>query len=157
MTRRIVRGLTEDELLEQQIEDARHRRFLKAMALKTEIGLSDDERYSLAQMIPGVDKDSGGSWKALNPKQLSILINMLEGYGFISALMNQRFRPIVQSPQEGWSGSTSTYTTGSGMHTHTINPSPQAGHIVPGTLLYRPVLMKYTGSEWVPFKPDGDV
>jgi hypothetical protein len=144
--RRIHRGgPTPDEQLEIQIEETRHRRFLKAMALKSEIGLSDDERHSLAQMIPGVDKDDGGSWKELNPKQLSILINMLEGYLLISELLQQRVQRVVATtslsiaPKMRVAGS--TYSAGSNIHTHTFN-------MPAGTVAHR--LMMYTGSEWVP-------
>lgn len=72
------------------IEEVRQRRFHKAMALKEQLGLTDDERHELAQLLPGVDKDDGGSWKNLPPKQLHELITMMEGYAFISYLMSQR-------------------------------------------------------------------
>ena len=72
------------------VEEIRLRRFHKAMSLKDTLGLTDDERYELAQMIPGVDKDDGGSWKELNPKQLGVLLNYMEGYLFISELFSQR-------------------------------------------------------------------
>lgn len=119
--RRIQRGLTEDQLLEQQIEAARERRFLKAMALKSQIGLTDDERHSLAQMLPGVDKDSGGSWKELNPKQLHDLICMLDGYLLIRELISQR-PPVI--PTLGTYAAGQTYTTGTytTSHTHAIPP-----------------------------------
>jgi hypothetical protein len=77
-------------LEEDAIEEVRQRRFLKAMSMKEQIHLTDDERYELAQMIMGVDKDDGGSWKDLNPKQLHDLITMMEGYAFISYLISQR-------------------------------------------------------------------
>jgi len=60
------------------------------MALKDELGLTKDERYSLAQMIPGVDRDAGGSWKDLDAKQLHDLITMMEGWVFIQHLLIQR-------------------------------------------------------------------
>jgi hypothetical protein len=44
-----------------------------------QLGLTKEERYELAQLLPGVDKDDGGSWKDLNPKQLHDLITMMEG------------------------------------------------------------------------------
>lgn len=72
------------------IDEIRQRRFLKAMAMKDEIGLTEEERHSLAQMIPGVDKDDGGSWKELNPKQLGTLLNYMDGYLYISELLSQR-------------------------------------------------------------------
>jgi len=65
-------------------------RYKRAMVLKEEIGLTNEERYDLARLIPGVDKDDGGSWKDLNEKQLHDLITMLEGFIFISYLKSQR-------------------------------------------------------------------
>jgi len=70
--------------------DARERRYRKAMALKEDLGLTREERYSLAQMIPGVDKDYGGSWKELDSDQLHDLITMMEGYIWITHMMMQR-------------------------------------------------------------------
>lgn len=78
------------EINDDYIEEVRHRRFLKAMALKDAIGLTDDERHELAQMVMGVDKDDGGSWKELNPKQLHDLITMMEGYAYLTHLFSQR-------------------------------------------------------------------
>lgn len=72
------------------IEETRLRRFKKAMALKEQLGLTPDERHSLAQILPGVDKDDGGSWKDLDPKQLHDLITMMEGYVYITYLLMQR-------------------------------------------------------------------
>ena len=72
------------------VEEIRLRRFHKAMSLKDTLGLTDDERYELAQMIPSVDKDDGGSWKELNPKQLGVLLNYMEGYLYITELLSQR-------------------------------------------------------------------
>ena len=72
------------------IEEARVRRYPKAMVLKDELGLSNEERYALAQLLPGVDKDDGGSWKELNPKQLHDLITMMEGFIYLTFLMEQR-------------------------------------------------------------------
>ena len=70
--------------------DARERRYRKAMALKEDLGLTKEERYSLAQMIPGVDKDYGGSWKELDTDQLHDLITMMEGYIWITHMMMER-------------------------------------------------------------------
>jgi hypothetical protein len=75
---------------EDEVEASRRRRFQKAMSLKDSIGLTDDERYQLAQWIPGVDKDFGGSWKELNPKQLHDLITMMEGFVLITHMINER-------------------------------------------------------------------
>lgn len=80
--------LSQDET--DAIEETRLRRFKKAMALKESLGLTTAERHSLAQLINGVDKDYGGSWRELNPKQLHDLITMLEGYAFINYLLSER-------------------------------------------------------------------
>lgn len=66
------------------IERHMSKRFKYAMQLKDDLHLTDEQRYELAQMIPGVDKDYGGSWKDLNMKQLHDLITMMEGYTFIN-------------------------------------------------------------------------
>jgi hypothetical protein len=76
-----------------QNQQGQSNRYRKAMALKDELGLTDDERYSLAQLLVGVDKDDGGSWKALSDTQLHDLLTMMEGYIFISAIMTQREAP----------------------------------------------------------------
>lgn len=65
-------------------------RYRKAMVLKEELGLSDEERYELALMLPRVDKDDGGSWKELDSDQLHDLITMMEGYIWITYMMMQR-------------------------------------------------------------------
>jgi hypothetical protein len=70
--------------------DARTNRYRKAMALKEELGLTDDERHELAQMLPRVDKDDGGSWKELDSDQLHDLITMMEGYIFITHMLMER-------------------------------------------------------------------
>lgn len=75
---------------ENAIEEIRQRRYRKAMVLKEELGLTDEERYELAQLLPGVDKDDGGSWKDLNPKQLHDLITMMEGWIVIQHIFIQR-------------------------------------------------------------------
>lgn len=72
------------------MQDARTRRYRKAMALKESLGLTQEERYSLAQMLPTVDKDYGGSWKELDNDQLHDLITMMEGYIWITYMMMQR-------------------------------------------------------------------
>jgi hypothetical protein len=72
------------------VEEARRRRFTKAMAMKDAIGLTKDERYSLAQMLPTVDKDFGGSWKDLNPQELHDLITMMEGWIWITHMIGER-------------------------------------------------------------------
>ena len=96
---RVVRGTPPDALgqyieafneEENAIEEIRQRRFKKAMALKEDLGLTKEERHELAQLLPGVDKDDGGSWKDLNPKQLHDLITMMEGYVYITHLLSDR-------------------------------------------------------------------
>lgn len=65
-------------------------RYRKAMALKEELGLTKEERYSLAQMLPSVDKEDGGSWRDLDQDQLHDIITMMEGYVWITYMMMQR-------------------------------------------------------------------
>lgn len=60
--------------------------YKKAMKIKEDLGLTDEQRYELAQLIIGVDKDDGGSWKALDKRQLHDLITMMEGFIYISYL-----------------------------------------------------------------------
>jgi hypothetical protein len=67
-------------------DPAKETRWRKAMKLKEELGLTDEMRYELAQLIPGVDKDDGGSWKDLDERQLHDLITMMEGYAYITYL-----------------------------------------------------------------------
>lgn len=71
-------------------KDARSNRYYKAMALKEQLGLTDDERHSLAQMLPRVDREDGGSWKELDSDQLHDLITMMEGYIWITHMMMER-------------------------------------------------------------------
>lgn len=68
------------------IEQKRQNRLRKAFATATDIGLTKDQRHDLAQLLIGVDKDDGGSWKDLDPKQLHDLITMMEGYIMITYL-----------------------------------------------------------------------
>lgn len=72
------------------MNDVRSNRYRKAMVLKEELGLSNDERHELALMLPRVDKDGNGSWKDLDDDQLHDLITMMEGYIWISYMMMQR-------------------------------------------------------------------
>ena len=64
------------------------KRFKKAMAYAKSPGvkLTKESRYDLARMVPGVDSDGSGSWKDLSTSQLDDLINMLEGFVFITYL-----------------------------------------------------------------------
>ena len=72
------------------MSDSRMNRYRKAMALKDQLGLTNEERYELALMLPRVDKDDGGSWKELDEDQLHDLITMMEGYIWISYMLMQR-------------------------------------------------------------------
>lgn len=92
-TTRIVReqkrSTWEAPPLTADYSDARCRSmFLRAMAFADDIGLDDDKRHALAQMIPGVDKDGDGSWKNLNGKQLHDLNCMLDGFIWITYLLD---------------------------------------------------------------------
>lgn len=64
--------------------------YKKAMSLKEHLELTDEERYELAQTLIGVDKDDGGSWKALDKRQLHDLITMMEGWVLIEHLRSMR-------------------------------------------------------------------
>jgi hypothetical protein len=90
VSRTVVRGEPVATIQDDFIEETRRRRFKRAMVLKDDLHLTDEERHDLAQMVMGVDKDDGGSWKELNPKQLHDLITMMEGFIYISFLMSQR-------------------------------------------------------------------
>lgn len=73
---------------EDLIEEKRMNRLRKAFSLATDLHLTKSQRYDLAQMLVGVDKDDGGSWKDLNPKQLHDLITMMEGYIYIKFMID---------------------------------------------------------------------
>jgi len=72
------------------IEEKRQVRLRKAFSMATDIGLDDNDRHELAQMLPQVDKDNGGSWKDLNPMQLHDLITMMEGWVFINHMVQAK-------------------------------------------------------------------
>jgi hypothetical protein len=74
---------------ENVVEEKRQVRLRKAFSLATDLGFTKEQRYELAQMLPGVDKDDGGSWKVLNPKQLHDLITMMEGYVYIRFMLDR--------------------------------------------------------------------
>ena len=67
------------------------KRLEKAMhyAKSSPINLTREERLELARMVPYADKELE-SWKELTRSQLDSLINMLEGYIFITYLLDQR-------------------------------------------------------------------
>ena len=68
---------------QKRLEKAMH--YAKGSPLK----LSREERLELARMVPGADKELE-SWKELTRSQLDSLINMLEGWVWITYLLNQR-------------------------------------------------------------------
>ena len=86
MSRTIVR----QRPTESDSEVDRERRFRKAMALKDQIGLSREERYSLAQMLHNVSSEFDGSWQDLDAAQLHELITMMEGYALITFILSER-------------------------------------------------------------------
>lgn len=88
MSRQITRGLPHTVRVDDIIEQKRQNRLRKAFATATDLGLTKGDRHELAQMLSSVDKDSGGSWKDLNPVQLHDLITMMEGYVFITHLLD---------------------------------------------------------------------
>ena len=65
-------------------------RFKRAMTIAKEIGLTNDQRHQLAQMIPTTDQYFDGSWKQLDEAQLSDLIWMLDGFIYIRHLASLR-------------------------------------------------------------------
>lgn len=79
--------LDHDEEWAKRLKKAMH--YAKGPPLE----LDDFERAELALMVPGVDKDSEGSWKDLTKDQLDSLISMLEGWVFITYLLGQREEP----------------------------------------------------------------
>ena len=93
---RVVRGVPvtppvpEEPEQDDPVEQKRQNRLRKAFATATDLGFTVEMRHELAQMLPSVDKDDGGSWKELNPMQLHDLITMMEGYIFISHLKGER-------------------------------------------------------------------
>ena len=68
------------------------KRFKKAMwyAGQPSLKLTRQERLDLARMIPSVDRDGSGSWKELSVSQLDDLLNMLEGWVYITHLLQDR-------------------------------------------------------------------
>lgn len=68
------------------------KRLKKAMhyAKGSPLFLDRGERLELAKMLPNVDPEFSGSWKELNTKQLDSLLNMLEGWIFITYLLDNR-------------------------------------------------------------------
>lgn len=64
-------------------------RIKRAHVYAMELGMSDEQRYELARMLPGVDPDGDGSWKNLTPEQEHDLLTMIEGYIFMTAQRGQ--------------------------------------------------------------------
>jgi hypothetical protein len=97
MTRRITRSAPSkwdkaEEVLSTLDAHEWDKRLRKAMqyAKGDPLRLTSEERYSLAKMVPGTDSDGTGSWRALTQSQLDSLINMLEGWIFITYLLQER-------------------------------------------------------------------
>ena len=67
------------------------KRLEKAMhyAKGSPLHLNREERLELARMVPGVSTELA-SWKDLSTTQLDGLINMLEGWVWITHLLNER-------------------------------------------------------------------
>ncbi len=64
----------------------------KAHTMAKELGLTSEERYELARMLPGVDKDLGGSWKDLSEEQYHDLLTMLDGFIWLNFIFAQRLK-----------------------------------------------------------------
>jgi hypothetical protein len=62
----------------------------KAYTIAKQIGLTDEDRRDLALMVPGVDPDTGGSWKALSDYEFARIVDMLEGYLLVAHLLHTR-------------------------------------------------------------------
>jgi len=88
MSRHVVRGESAPPPEPEPVDLERRRRFKKAMSIAKSPGvaLSDSDRYDLARVVPTVDAHGDGSWKNLSVAQLDMLLNMLEGYVFITYL-----------------------------------------------------------------------
>ena len=68
----------------------RQAQFYRAMAVAKELGMSQEDRYAMAEMCPSFDRDRmTGSWKELESEQLTELILMLEGFMLMMHLMLQ--------------------------------------------------------------------
>jgi hypothetical protein len=67
-------------------------RIKRAHVYAMELGLTDEQRYALARMLPGVDPDGPGSWKNLTSEQEHDLLTMIEGGIYL----------IAMRIQEGW-------------------------------------------------------
>lgn len=71
-----------------ETEEQKHRRYLlKAFALADHVGLTKSERRELAAMI---GFSESGSWKELDMKQLHDIMTMLEGFAFVTFIINSR-------------------------------------------------------------------
>ena len=65
-------------------------RIKRAHVYAMELGLTDEQRYDIARMLPGVDPDGDGSWKNLTPEQEHDLLTMFEGFIWITHLRSQQ-------------------------------------------------------------------
>lgn len=59
----------------------------KLWAITKEIGLSDEERHSLTEWVLKTDEVS---WRELDTEQVCRLIDSLEGFLFVTAIMMMR-------------------------------------------------------------------
>lgn len=87
MTRRIVRG---EPRLSPEEEEHRKLYLRKAFSMADLFRLDDDERHDLAHMIATVPAGHSGSWGELNILQLHELIMYLEGFAFVSSIIEMR-------------------------------------------------------------------
>jgi len=62
----------------------------RAHAWARSLGLTDEERYELARVLPTIEEHHNGSWKNLDEQQYHDLLTMMEGYVFLTHLMNDR-------------------------------------------------------------------
>jgi hypothetical protein len=71
-----------------ETEEQKHGRYLrKAFALADHVGLTKSERHELASLI---GFSTSGSWKELSIQQLHDLMTMLEGFAFVTFIINSR-------------------------------------------------------------------
>jgi len=85
----VTEGQNSQDKWARPVDPEWNKRFKKAMILAKELQLSDEDRYDLARVVPTVDQNGDGSWKDLTQTQLDYLLNMLEGYIFITYMKSQ--------------------------------------------------------------------
>lgn len=96
MSRRVIRSQPRDKWqaakeVRQEHDPEWQKRLEKAMyyAKGSPLHMDREERLELARMVPGVSTELD-TWKDLTRSQLDDLINMLEGWIFISFMLEQR-------------------------------------------------------------------